>query len=99
MGNFFHFKMTDVNGQTIEQDRQSWFFEDFIADNIDNDAIYAWDIVSIERTDLVTGDVVKIDSQEGLKDAFKDAIDELNGRRRDIEDAMSDLEVAIRGLN
>ena len=97
----FHYTIKDTNGQIIEQDRQTWYFEDFLADILDQNygTPFAYEILSVERKDLRNGEVVKIDTAEGLKDIYERTIDELEFRRREVEEPISDLRVAIKDLN
>lgn len=97
----FHFTIKDTNGQTIEQDRQTWYFEDFLADILDQNygEPFAYEILSVERKDLRNGETVKIDTAEGLKDIYERTIDELEFRRKETEETISDLRVAIKDLN
>lgn len=97
----FHFTIKDTNGQIIEQDRQNWYFEEFLADRL-NEAYgepFAYEILSVERKDLRNGETVKIDTAEGLKDIYERTIDELEFRRKEMEETVSDLRVAIKDLN
>lgn len=97
----FHFTIKDTNGQTIEQDRQNWYFEEFLADILDQNygEPFAYEILSVERKDLRNGETVKIDTAEGLKDIYERTIKELEFRRKEIDETVSDLRVAIKDLN
>lgn len=96
----FHFTIKDTNGKIIEQDRQTWYFEDFLADIL-NDMYgepFAWEIVSVERKDLRNGETVKIDTKDGLIRLFEDVRDELESRRRELNETISDIEIAMNDL-
>ena len=99
MNNPFHFTLKDSKGQMAEQDRWSWFFEDFLAERLlDGDIWTPWEITSVSRTDKRNGETVTIDTPQGLKDVFRDTIDELESQRREIDGVITDLEVAIKDL-
>ena len=96
----FHFTIKDTNGQIIEQDRQLWYFEDFLADIL-NDRYgepFAWEIVSVERRDLRNGETVKIDTKDGLIKMFEDVRDELEFRKHELDETISDIEIALNDL-
>jgi hypothetical protein len=96
----FHFTLKDTNGQIIEQDRQLWYFEDFLADILDQNygTPFAWEIVSVERKDLRNGETVKIDTKDGLIKLFEDVKDELEFRKHELDETISDIEVALNDL-
>ena len=97
----FHFTIKDTNGQIIEQDRQLWYFEDFLADIL-NDRYgepFAYEILSVERKDLRNGETVTIDTKDGLIKLFEDTNDELEFRKHELDETISDLRVAIKDLN
>ena len=97
----FHFTIKDTNGQIIEQDRQTWHFEDFLADIL-NDRYgepFAYEILSVERKDLRNGETVTIDTKDGLIKLFEDTKDELEFRKHELDETISDLRVAIKDLN
>lgn len=96
----FHFTIKDTNGQIIEQDRQLWYFEDFLADILNQNygTPFAWEIVSVERKDLRNGETVKIDTKDGLIKLFEDTRDELKFRKHEIDETISDIEIALNDL-
>ena len=97
----FHFTIKDTNGQIIEQDRQTWYFEEFLADIL-NDRYgepFAYEILSVERKDLRNGETVTIDTKDGLIKLFEDTKDELEFRKHELDETISDLRVAIKDLN
>lgn len=96
----FHFTIKDTNGQIIEQDRQTWYFEDFLADILNQNygTPFAWEIVSVERKDLRNGETVKIDTRDGLIKVFEDVKDELEFRKHELNETISDVEVALNDL-
>ena len=96
----FHFTIKDTNGQIIEQDRQTWYFEDFLADILNQNygTPFAWEIVSGERKDLRNGETVKIDTRDGLIKVFEDVKDELEFRKHELNETISDVEVALNDL-
>ena len=96
----FHFTIKDTNGQIIEQDRQTWYFEDFLADILNQNygTPFAWEIVSVERRDLRNGETVTIDTRDGLIKVFEDVKDELEFRKHELDDTISDVEVALNDL-
>lgn len=96
----FHFTIKDTNGQIIEQDRQNWYFEDFLADILNQNygTPFAWEIVSVERRDLRNGETVTIDTRDGLIKVFEDVRDELEFRKHELDETVSDVEVALNDL-
>ena len=96
----FHFTIKDTNGQIVEQDRQTWYFEEFLADILDQSygTPFAWEIVSVERKDLRNGETVKIDTRDGLIKIFEDTKDELELRKKELDESISDIEIALNDL-
>lgn len=96
----FHFTIKDINGQTIEQDRQSWYFEDFLADILNQNygEPFAYEILSVERKDLRNGETVKIDTKDGLIKLFEDTKDELEFRKHELDETIGDIEIAMSDL-
>ena len=95
-----HFAIKDTHGQIIEQDRQIWYFEEFLADILNGmyGEPFAWEIVSIERKDLRNGETVKIDTKDGLIKVFEDVKDELEFRKHELDETISDVEIALNDL-
>lgn len=96
----FNFAIKDINGQTIEQERQDWYFEDFLADIL-NDRYgepFAYEILSVERKDLRNGEVVKIDTRDGLIKMFEDVKNELEFRKHELDETIGDIENALNNL-
>lgn len=96
----FHFTIKDTHGQTVEQDRQNWYFEEFLADRL-NEAYgepFAWEIVSVERKDLRSGETVTIDTRDGLIKIFEDTRDELELRKKELDESIDDIEIALNDL-
>lgn len=96
----FHFTIKDTHGQIIEQDRQNWYFEEFLADRL-NEAYgepFAWEIVSVERKDLRNGETVTIDTRDGLIKIFEDTRDELELRKKELDESIDDIEIALNDL-
>lgn len=96
----FHFTIKDTNGQTIEQDRQLWYFEDFLADILNQNygEPFAYEILSVERKDLRNGETVKIDTKDGLIKLFEDTKDELEFRKHELDETIGDIEIAMSDL-
>lgn len=96
----FHFTIKDINGQTIEQDRQLWYFEDFLADILNQNygEPFAYEILSVERKDLRNGETVKIDTKDGLIKLFEDTKDELEFRKHELDETIGDIEIAMSDL-
>ena len=96
----FHFTLKDAQGQTHEQDRQTWYFEEFLAEILNGyyGDPFAWDIVSVERRDLRNGETVKIDTKDGLIKMFEDVRDELEFRKHELDETIGDIEIALNDL-
>lgn len=96
----FHFTIKDTIGQTIEQDRRNWYFEEFLADILNQNygAPFAWEIVSVECKDLRNGETVKIDTRDGLIKVLEDTRDELEFRKHELDEAISDIGDALNNL-
>lgn len=96
----FHFTIKDIHGQTVEQDRQNWYFEEFLADRLNETygEPFAWEILSVERKDLRNGETVTIDTRDGLIKIFEDTKDELETRKHEIDETISDIEIALNDL-
>lgn len=97
----FHFTLKDSQGQTVEQDRDNWYFEEFLADRLNNGAYgepFAWEITSVERRDLRNGETVTIDTRDGLIKVLEDTRDELELRKRELDETIGDVEVALNDL-
>lgn len=96
----FHFTIKDINGQTIEQDRQLWYFEDFLADILNQNygEPFAYEILSVERKDLRNGETVKIDTKGGLIKLFEVTKDELEFRKHELDETIGDIEIAMSDL-
>lgn len=96
----FHFTIKDINGQTIEQDRQTWYFEDFLSDILNQNygEPFAYEILSVERKDLRNGETVKIDTKDGLIKLFEDTKDELEFRKHELDETIGDIEIAMSDL-
>lgn len=96
----FNFAIKDINGQTIEQERRDWYFEDFLADILSDryGEPFAWEIVSVERKDLRNGETVKIDTKDGLIRLFEDVRDELEFRKHELNETIGDVEIALSDL-
>lgn len=96
----FHFTIKDTNGQIIEQDRQLWYFEDFLADILNQNygEPFAYEILSVERKDLRNGETVKIDTKGGLIKLFEVTKDELEFRKHELDETIGDIEIAMSDL-
>lgn len=96
----FHFTLKTLNNDIqMDQDRTDPWFEDFLADRIDgsyNDIYFSKGIASIERRDLKTGEVVAIDTLKGLADLYRRTIDELECRKRELDESISLLSGYIK---
>lgn len=96
----FHFTLKTLNNDIqMDQDRTDPWFEDFLADRIDgsyNDIYFSKGIASIERRDLKTGEVVAIDTPKGLADLYRRTIDELECRKRELDESISLLSGYIK---
>ena len=97
----YHFKMINgVTGEIFEQDRGSFFFEDFVTDMILNGNILPDQIKSVERRCIpksVDGPVI-IDTPESLKKMLEDVDDELELRMIMANEARNDVQDAIKQL-
>lgn len=96
----FHFTLKDAQGQTYEQDRQTWYFEEFLAEILNGcyGDPFAWDIVSVERRDLRNGDTVTIDTADGLIKVLEDTRDELEFQKHELDETISDINAALLDL-
>ena len=96
----FHFTIKDTNGQIFEQDRQTWYFEDFLADILNQNygEPFAWEIVSVERRDLRNGETITLDTKDALVKLFEDVRDELEFRKHELDETIGDVEIALNDL-
>lgn len=99
----FHFTLkTKGNVVQMDQDRTDPWFEDFLADRVDGsyDEIYfSKGIASVERRDLKTGEVVTINTPKELADLYRRTIDELECRKRELNESISLLNGYIKDLD
>ncbi len=99
----FHFTLkTKGNDIQMDQDRIDPWFEDFLADRVDgsyNDIYFSEGIALIERRDLKTGEVVTINTPKELADLYRRTIDELECRKRELDESISLLNGYIKDLD
>ena len=99
----FHFTLkTKGNVVQMDQDRTDPWFEDFLADRVDGsyDEIYfSRGIASVERRDLKTGEVVTINTPKELADLYRRTIDELECRKRELNESISLLNGYIKDFD
>lgn len=99
----FHFTLKTLNNDIqMDQDRTDPWFEDFLADRVDgsyNDIYFSKGIASIERRDLKTGEVVTINTPKELADLYRRTIDELECRKRELDESISLLSGYIKDLD
>lgn len=99
----FHFTLkTKGNVVQMDQDRTDPWFEDFLADRVDSsyDEIYfSKGIASVERRNLKTGEVVTASTPKELTDLYKRTIDELENRKRELNESIDLLEEFIEDLS
>ena len=99
----FHFTLkTKGNVVQMDQDRTDPWFEDFLAARVDGsyDEIYfSKGIASVERRDLKTGEVVTINTPKELADLYRRTIDELECRKRELNESISLLNGYIKDLD
>ena len=98
----FHFTLKTLdNIIQMDQDRIDPWFEDFLADRIDGsfeDIYFSKGIASIERKDLKTGETVTASTPEELTDLFRRTIDELEHRKRVLDESISLLKELTENL-
>lgn len=99
----FHFTLKTLNNDIqMDQDRIDPWFEDFLADRVDgsyNDIYFSKGIASIERRDLKTGEVVTASTPKELADLYRRTIDELENRKRELNESIDLLEEFIEDLS
>lgn len=99
----FHFTLKTLNNDIqMDQDRTDPWFEDFLADRLDgsfNDIYFSKGIALIERRDLKTGEVVTASTPKELADLYRRTIDELENRKRELNESIDLLEEFIEDLS
>ena len=99
----YNYHFTLCNGETgeiIDQDRISFFFEDFVTDMILSGNIAPSEIKSVKRECIhksADGPVI-IDTPEGIKKLLEDVADDLELRRVMVDAASNDVQDAIKQL-
>ena len=99
----FHFTLKTLNNDIqMDQDRTDPWFEDFLADRVDgsyNDIYFSKGIASIERRDLKTGEVATINTPKELADLYRRTIEELECRKRELDESISLLNGYIKDFD
>lgn len=99
----FHFTLKTLgNDVQMDQDRTDPWFEDFLADRVDgsyNDIYFSEGIASVERRNLKTGEVVTVSTPKELADLYRRTIDELEHRKRELNESISLLNGYIKDFD
>lgn len=101
MDSGYHFTMYNgETGEIIDQDRISFFFEDFVTDMILSGNIAPSEIKSVERRCIhKSADApVIIDTPEGLKKLLEDVRDDLDLRKVMVNEAYEDVLEVIKDM-
>ena len=94
----FHFTLYTSNGEQIDQDRSSYSFADFFADRINDAGMEPETFVKATRTVNETGETYTIEDPGEMANALENTLDELESRKRELNESIDWTREAIRQL-